>query len=485
MSTVASDQALVSFIDVAAYFLEVEWDILGERQKELYEKVIKAIHNFLISQGYSILNPDVIFKIKYEDEKYFTQHCEWEAKENKNEPSIRFPVVTSVFSLSIKQEKNLPFLAHPESETSKQIHPPGTGSPNVKPDILIRFKEEGFKIEPQGSKERGNPPSTGTSEELPETDDRFRNNNKRMRTCDGQQRKEWKHRNPTRQSLDPSAVCEGGIGIVTQTRVKAVTHTVERANRKDRSSSHCPKLEQTEEPKEGERHFKSADLWEDCTTDAHFGEHHIPRLRTEGHNCQGIKTNLFTDTISQEKLFKCSECDKCFKRKAHLQRHQMNHTGDKPFQCSECDKSFSQKSDLQNHKTVHTGDRPFKCSECDKCYRLKRSLQLHKMKHTGDKPFRCSECDKYFSQKSNLHKHEMIHTGHKPFKCSECNKCFRRKSNLQKHEMIHTGYKPFKCSECDKFFRQKTHLQKHKMIHTDRNVINVSYGNIATWKNIK
>ncbi|XP_030045944.1 zinc finger protein 316-like [Microcaecilia unicolor] len=54
----ASNEALVTFKDVAAYFLDVDWDLLGERQKELYKKVIKEIHDILISRGYSILNPD-------------------------------------------------------------------------------------------------------------------------------------------------------------------------------------------------------------------------------------------------------------------------------------------------------------------------------------------------------------------------------------------------------------------------------------------
>ncbi|XP_029450465.1 zinc finger protein 287-like isoform X3 [Rhinatrema bivittatum] len=242
MSVLVSDQASVTFSDVAAYFLEVEWDILGEWQKELYKKVIKEIHNILISRGYSIVNPDVVFKIKKEDEKYFTQHCEWEGEENMNDPTFNFPVVTSVFSLSIKQEEDLFLVDHPESEITEQIHPPITSFPNVKPDILIRFKQDGFEIEPQGSEEGGNLPILGTCEELHEAgcrdysldptveilkmedphvteqrdrgnevieidlDDDFSNNSERM--CDGHQRKEWKKQGPSRDSPVPSADCE-------------------------------------------------------------------------------------------------------------------------------------------------------------------------------------------------------------------------------------------------------------------------------------
>ncbi|XP_029440199.1 zinc finger protein 282-like isoform X2 [Rhinatrema bivittatum] len=163
--------ASVTFRDVAAYFWEVEWDILGEWQKELYKKVIKEIHGILMSRGHSILNPDVVFKIKKEDEKYFPQHWELEGKETMKDPSISLPIVTSVFSLSVKQEEDLPFLDPPESETPEGIHPPVTGSPSVTPDILIRFKQEGRGTEPLRSEDRGNLSIPGACEELHEAGD--------------------------------------------------------------------------------------------------------------------------------------------------------------------------------------------------------------------------------------------------------------------------------------------------------------------------
>ncbi|XP_030050756.1 zinc finger protein 282-like [Microcaecilia unicolor] len=168
MSILVSDQALVTFKDVSAYFLEVDWEILGEWQKELYKKVVREVHAFLISRGYSIINPDVIFKIKKEDEKYFTQHFEWEGKENPDDPMKSLPIVTSVFSLSVKQEEAFPLMDPPKSEAFEQTHPPATGSHNVKPDILIQFEQDEFKTEPQGPKDRETLTTTGTCEELHE-----------------------------------------------------------------------------------------------------------------------------------------------------------------------------------------------------------------------------------------------------------------------------------------------------------------------------
>ncbi|XP_030050952.1 zinc finger protein 282-like [Microcaecilia unicolor] len=171
MSALVSDQVLVAFKDVTAYFLKVDWDILGEWQKELYKKVVKEIHDILISRGYSIVNPDVIFKIKKEDEKYFSPHFEWEEKESPDDLMKNLPIVTSVISLGVKQEDDLPLMDLPKSEASEQAQSTVTSSHNVKPDILIQFEQEGFRTEPQGFEETGNLTTTVRCEELPEASD--------------------------------------------------------------------------------------------------------------------------------------------------------------------------------------------------------------------------------------------------------------------------------------------------------------------------
>ncbi|XP_030053437.1 zinc finger protein 675-like [Microcaecilia unicolor] len=609
MSTLVPDKAL--FKDVSAYFLEVEWEILGEWQKELYKKVIKEIHDILISRGYSIVNPDVIFKIKKEDEKCLMHHFEWEGKENPDDPMKSLPIITSVVSLSVKQEdEDLPLMNPPKSETSEQTYPPVTSSHNVKPDILIRFEQEEFKTEPQGSEETGNRITTGRCEELPEacekasikasnkalvtfkdvtgyfldvdwdilgerqkelykkvikeihdilmsrgysivnpdvifkikkedekyftqqfewegkensndstnslpvvtsvfslsikqeedlhfmdhpesemsehthpsvTNDGFKNDSERMRMCDEQQKEKWKNNGFSRDSADPSADSEEGISSITSNSVKAVAQKGERLDRPKRNCSYCPKLVQSGRLK-GEGDFKSADICEAFTTDSNSFDHHISRLRTDVHNCQGIlKTKssecdkcfknrgylqLHEITPTKKKTFKYSNCDKSFSQKKSLQRHKIGHTGHKPFNCSECDKCFARNGNLTQHERIDTGEKPFKCSECDKCFRRRDHLELHQRIHTGEKPYKCSECEKCFTGFSNLKKHEKIHTEGKPFKCSECDKYFRSKNGLKFHKTTHTGEKPFKCSECDKYFRSKNGLKFHKTTHT-------------------
>ncbi|PIO31974.1 hypothetical protein AB205_0173860, partial [Aquarana catesbeiana] len=110
-----------------------------------------------------------------------------------------------------------------------------------------------------------------------------------------------------------------------------------------------------------------------------------------------------------KKIFRCSECDKCYTRKAHLFRHQAMHTGLLPYKCSECGKSYAEKAELIHHLRVHTGERPFTCSECGQGYKQKKHLNSHLTVHSGEKPFSCSECGKCFKRKPALTVHLQNH----------------------------------------------------------------------------
>nr|XP_033772907.1 gastrula zinc finger protein XlCGF57.1-like isoform X2 [Geotrypetes seraphini] len=510
MSALVSDQVPVAFSDVAAYFWEVEWDVLGERQKKLYKEVIKEIHGILTSRGYSILNPDVIFKIKKEDEKYLTQHCEQKEKENLKVPTKSVPVLTSVFSLSVKQEQDFPVMGHSESTMNEQNYPSITiGSPDpvletLKLEELYARNQRGLEVVYEGKSDNG-----------------FRNKTEGQTMCDGQQKEKWIHKDPSREDLNPSPDCKRGITRVTHSKVKDKDPKGERGflcPEQERTAKHS--LEQYQSLSNGGRPYTNADCWERIPTGSHVIVHQemrecgkriteklsdacvqqLQRIEdrfTSPENKKGIPkpTNLITNpkfhmamkplrwtqcekcfmckiepegyvgTDSEERPFQCTECDK---KKLALKMHKTPQRGEKPFKCSECEKCFTNKSELKIHHIIHTGHKPLNYIDSEKSLALKSKIGTHELCHTGEKLYTCSKCEKGFRYKSSLRRHERFHTGEKPFKCSECDKMFSQNCDLRRHKRIHTGEKPFACSECDKSFSQKCDLTKHERIHSGK-----------------
>ncbi|KAK0149668.1 Zinc finger protein 865 [Merluccius polli] len=51
--------------------------------------------------------------------------------------------------------------------------------------------------------------------------------------------------------------------------------------------------------------------------------------------------------------FACLYCGKNFSRRAHLERHKLIHTGEKPYICEVCGRRFNQKSSVKEHMKIH------------------------------------------------------------------------------------------------------------------------------------
>ncbi|XP_072534819.1 uncharacterized protein [Salminus brasiliensis] len=177
-----------------------------------------------------------------------------------------------------------------------------------------------------------------------------------------------------------------------------------------------------------------------------------------------------------DRLHQCSVCNKGFRKRSTLNRHQRVahpevHFDDLPHDCAQCGRTFGRLSELTVHQQVHVGEKPYACSYCERTFRQKGSLKMHEQVHTDECRLKCLECGKRFNRSRDLLVHRRIHTGDKPYKCPECGKSFRQKGHLTMHKPVHSGKKPYKCPVCHKSFPYSSSMKKHtRTVHKGVNI---------------
>ncbi|KAL2799563.1 hypothetical protein BJX66DRAFT_242484 [Aspergillus keveii] len=92
-------------------------------------------------------------------------------------------------------------------------------------------------------------------------------------------------------------------------------------------------------------------------------------------------------------MFQCSHCDKTYQRKAHLQRHEVTHTGQATSACPFCKKAFIKPEVARRHskacaikynqQAAPAAKAGRKRQSCDQCFSMKRAC---------DKSCPCSRC---------------------------------------------------------------------------------------------
>ncbi|KAM8927164.1 uncharacterized protein RCH25_007449 [Pelodytes ibericus] len=369
-----SDQIPITFSDVAASFTEAQWVHLDNWKKELYYNVMKEIHEALLTLGYMITNPDIVFSVKQSDDAYVRLgYCNADGKNTivEDHPDILITIEDDG-SLTEMHQKEEKCERLKKFETHAIRHP----------DIVIQIEDE-------------------HSEE--KQDVTF-----------------VKHYEASHAS-HPVITSVLALSIKEEEDLHNGIHSSPR-NRDDTANSTIVKQEIL---------ISDEDIEENTSTV--YSTNSFSNSDVPGVQLQNPLPNKFP-----QRPYVCSQCDKRFVFQSSVSRHKKIHQEQDLLKCMDCDQCFPGLTFLLRHKSTHTNDRPYSCDRCHKSYRNRSSLYKHKRSHTGERPYVCSECGKSFSHNFHLLRHQQIHTGERPFECRLCDKRFYRKATLEKHQIVHT-----------------------------------------------
>ncbi|KAL8424949.1 hypothetical protein Efla_007251 [Eimeria flavescens] len=124
-----------------------------------------------------------------------------------------------------------------------------------------------------------------------------------------------------------------------------------------------------------------------------------------------------------------------------------------------CGKTFLKKSCLQRHMLSHSEERQFSCSSCSAAFKRKEHLERHEMlrhsKHAASSPAAAkANCSKEAPQEQPQ---SIL------FECEFCGKRFLLNYHLRRHRKTHMLL--CKCQVCGEGFARKRQLRRHMLLH--------------------
>ncbi|XP_034146075.1 zinc finger protein 14-like isoform X4 [Esox lucius] len=244
----------------------------------------------------------------------------------------------------------------------------------------------------------------------------------------------------------------------------------------------------------------------------------------------------------------CYVCGRILTRTSDMERHLKSHSKERPFHCGTCERSFKYKDTLKKHQQIlgHEGiledfgkkvvkqqlevkmesgiglantkkndtvllsvaapssaptlKEPKPCGVCGKVFNRASGMAIHMRSHSSERPYRCVSCEQCFKYLHGLKKHQRDiclkmnqeegsntmdvrqegssklvpdeaddtpvvneeEERKEVLKCDECGKEFKGPSCLRIHKRIHS---PFYCSDCGRTYPNSVAFGRHKLMH--------------------
>lgn len=206
-----------------------------------------------------------------------------------------------------------------------------------------------------------------------------------------------------------------------------------------------------------------------------------PECKSKGyHTWNTLHTHLWRSHSIDMELYSCDICD--FKTPIYsrlINTHAKIHSDERNFKCEECEKTFKNSRQLKNHRRWHRNQSQAPeeniktqipktpivmecdndisntsfhlCSHCGAAFSHQRSLRAHCCTHDDGKTLKCEICQKTISSKYSLKLHmRRIHneSTEKCYKCSSCDYGTNDHNAFRRHRMGHDNCKMYHCSYC-------------------------------------
>lgn len=121
----------------------------------------------------------------------------------------------------------------------------------------------------------------------------------------------------------------------------------------------------------------------------------------------------------------CPICKECFKTNREYAYHSITHNDDNQYLCHFCDYKCEAKKLIKTHMLHHC---VYKCSICDKIFRKRHSAYKHAERHMDQNRVQCEICGKSLQSQSLKTHMKIVHTNeleNNKHNCPMCNKTYR------------------------------------------------------------